>query len=257
MKRVLGVALALAAMAGASGFAQTTSSGAEPSHAIQGGFVPLDRVVAVIGGDVLLQSDVEEEMRFAAIEPFQASGSGDSPESAMRRLIDRALILRQMKEQQQFDINISDADVEKALTQLRTHLPDCAKYECATEAGWKSFLAAHELTEQEVVEHWKQRLAILRFIDLRFRTGIRISQESVDEYYAKTVVPTFQRAHQRPPLLKDVSPRIQELLLQRQVNGLLQDWLKSLQAEGSVRILDPAYANAFGGATGSNGDEQE
>jgi len=36
-----------------------------------------------------------------------------------------------------------------------------------------------------------------------------------------------------------VSDRIQEVLLQQRVNKLLDDWLTSLRAEGSVRILRP------------------
>ena len=59
------------------------------------------------------------------------------------------------------------------------------------------------------------------------------------------------------PPLKSVSARIQEVLLQQQVNVLLQDWLKSLRDEGTVRIIDPAYAGAINAATTSQTDEEE
>jgi len=250
MRRLATLALISLVAAVTCGYAQTGSSSSG-----NGKFAILDHVVAVINGDVLLQSDVDEEVHFVALEPFQTGAGGDARQSAMRRLINRALILQQMKEQQQFDINITDADVQKSLDDLRSHLPQCAKYNCKTEAGWKAFLAANDLTSEEVAAHWKQRLEILRFIDLRFRTGIRIPHESVEEYYAKSVVPAFERQHQKPPPLKEVSSRIQEVLLQQQVNGLLQDWLTSLRSEGSVRILDPAYATADEAA--SRTDEEE
>jgi len=242
MRRFFACALVLLTLSG-SGYAQTAASSADG-----GKFVVLDHVVAVINGQVLLESDVEEEMHFAVLEPFQANAGRDSRLSAMRRLINRSLIEQQMKGQQQFDITISDADVEKSLAELRSHLPQCAKYDCKTDAGWKAFLAANDLTVDEVNGYWKQRLAILRFIDLRFRTGIRISHESIAEYYAKSVVPAFERQHETAPPLESVSARIQEVLLQQQVNGLLQDWLTSLRGEGSVRILDPAYAQAANAA---------
>ena len=204
--------------------------------------VVLDRVIAVINHDVLLQSDVDEEMHFATLEPFQHH-DGDTRQNAMRRLIDRDLILQQMNEQQ-IKSDISDADLRKSLDEVRANLPQCAKYDCKTAAGWKAFLAANDLTDQEVTEHWKQRMAILHFIDVRFRTGIRIPQASIADYYAKSVVPEFARQHQVPPSLKSISGRIQEVLLQQQVNGMMQDWLKSLRDEGSVRIVDPEYAAA-------------
>jgi hypothetical protein len=239
--------MALLALAAGSGHAQNASvpNGSGPT-------VLLDRVVAVINGDVLLQSDVEEEMRFAALEPFGAGAGKDTRLDAMRRLINRDLILEQMKDQQVSTSKVTDAEVKKSLEDLRSRLPQCAKYDCKTTAGWKAFLAANDLTEQEVDEHWRQRLAILHFIDARFRTGIRIPQASIDDYYAKSVVPVFAREHAAAPPLKEIGARIEEVLLQKQVNGMLQEWLTSLRDEGSVRIVDPQYASL--GEPGTQGE---
>lgn len=212
--------------------------------------VVLDRVIAVINGDVILESDVKEEQRFAELEPFSVAPGSDTLLRAARRLANRTLILQQMKQQGGLGIKVSDEEVQKALTDLRTHLPACRKYHCTTDEGWNAFLTAHDLTEREVFDHWKQRLTILRFIDLRFRSGIRISNEEIAAYYQKSVVPVYEHQNEKPPALSELSQRIQEILLQQHVNGLLQDWLKSLRDEGSVQILDPAY----GQSSGSNED---
>ena len=206
--------------------------------------VVLDRVIAVINGDVILESDIKEELRFAQLEPFSVSPGSDTLMRASRRLANRTLILQQIKQQSGLGLNISDEDVQKALMDLRTHLPQCHQYHCNTEEGWNAFLAAHDLTEQEVFDHWKQRLTILKFIDLRFRSGIRIPNDEIEAYYKKSVVPVYEKQNQKPPALSEISQRIQEILLQQHVNGLLQDWLKSLRDEGSVQILDPAYGQS-------------
>jgi peptidyl-prolyl cis-trans isomerase SurA len=209
--------------------------------------VVLDRVVAVINGDVILESDVKEEQEFAQLEPFAVSPGSDTLKLAARRLANRTLILQQMKAQQGLNINVTDGEVQKALMDLRAHLPQCRRYHCLTDEGWKAFLAVHDLTEAEVFAHWKQRLMILKFIDLRFRSGIRISNEEVQDYYNKSVQPVYERQNEKPPALSDISQRIQEILLQQHVNGLLQDWLKSLREEGSVQVLDPAYGQSSDG----------
>jgi peptidyl-prolyl cis-trans isomerase SurA len=240
MRRILALAAICAALL--SGPAD-----ARPQPAAEGSAQPvvLDRVIAVINGDVLLQSDVNEELRFAALEPFSVSPGTDTLMRAGRRLANRTLILQQMR-QQELGIKVTDEEVEKALTDLRAHLPKCRQYNCVTEEGWKAFLAANDLTEQEVFNHWKRRLAILKFIDIRFRSGIRISNEEIDSYYQKSIVPVFERQKEKPPPLSEISQRIQEILLQQHVNGLLQDWLNSLRDEGSVQILDPAYGTSSG-----------
>ena len=50
-------------------------------------------------------------------------------------------------------------------------------------------------------------------------------------------------AEDAPPLEK-LLRAIQEILLQQRVNALLSDWLKSLQDQGQVEILDPALKAA-------------
>jgi hypothetical protein len=136
---------------------------------------------------------------------------------------------------------VTDDDVRKSLAELRTEIPPCKKANCTSAEGWQSFLKANGLTEQEVTDHWRQRLEILKFIDMRFGSSIRISRQDIQKYYHATVVPNFEKQKQATPSLTNVSPRIREILLQQQVNSMLRDWLQSLRAQGTVQILDPVY----------------
>jgi peptidyl-prolyl cis-trans isomerase SurA len=258
MKTLLTLAMVAAVLS--MGCSQACAQAADPSaaatiaQAAPGQPVVLDHVIAVINGDVLLQSDVDEERRFAVLEPFSVPVGSDTLSRAARRLANRTLILQQMKEQQ-LGITVSDEDLQKVLSDLRDHLPKCRKYKCTTEDGWKAYLAANDLTETEVNARWRQRLMILKFIDLRFRSGIRIPKEEIEAYYTKSILPAYAQQNEKPPPVAQLSDRIQELLLQQHVNGLLQDWLKSLRDEGSVQILDPAYGSSSGGQSGEEDDD--
>jgi hypothetical protein len=213
--------------------------------------VVLDHVVAVINGSVILQSDVNEEMDYAVLQPFSINDSDDTPQSALQRLIDRALILQQMETAQTVDPPTPEA-VQQSITQLRGLIPDCAHYQCKTDAGWQAFLKAHGLTGKEVEARWSQRLLLLSFIQSRFGAGVHITPAEIADYYNQTLVPQFHGKTVPPPTLAAVSNRIQEILLQQRVSSLLLDWLQSLKSEGSVSILDPAYGKV--GTTGA-GDE--
>jgi peptidyl-prolyl cis-trans isomerase SurA len=216
--------------------------------------VQLDHVVAVIGSNVILQSDVEQEMRLAALEPLQVLPGQNTPDRALRRLIDRTLILQQMREQDQ-PLTTPAPEVESALQELDKQIPECRqKFRCQTEQGWHEFLQAHQLDETEVRERWSQRMAMLRFIDLRFRSGIHVSPQEISAYYQKTLVPALEKDHQKAPPLRDVSSRIQEILLQQQVSGLFRDWLESLRDQGNVQIVDSAYSADLNSST--SGEDQ-
>ncbi len=208
--------------------------------------VVLDRVIALINGEVLLESDVREEMRVAVLQPISVPAGQNTAVNAAQRLIRRALILKQMKDQKQIDYSVSDDEVKKSLAELRTQLPICREIHCATEQGWQQFLKDNGITEKEAEDRWRQRLEILKFINIRFGAGIRISRQDIRKYYQASVVPAFEKLKEKPPTLEATTPRIQEILLQQQVNSMLRDWLESLREQGSVQILDPAYGQSSG-----------
>ncbi|MGB8535284.1 MAG: peptidylprolyl isomerase [Acidobacteriaceae bacterium] len=215
------------------------------------GAVVLDHVVAVINGSVILESDVQEEVRYGVLQPFSVNPARNTPQRALQRLIDRALILQQIQASQ-LAAPAAPEEVQQRLKELRAVIPECAQYHCQTEAGWQAFLKIHGLTEQEVEKHWIERMTVLSFIQSRFGSGVRVTPQEIADYYNKTLVP--QLHGQKPPPLASVSDRIQEILLQQRVSSLLLEWLQSLKSEGSVSILDPAYGQV--GTTGS-GDEAE
>jgi peptidyl-prolyl cis-trans isomerase SurA len=56
--------------------------------------VVLDRLVAVVNTDMILESDVDEERRFEEIQPYR-SAVDSTRARIIERLVDRALILQQ------------------------------------------------------------------------------------------------------------------------------------------------------------------
>jgi peptidyl-prolyl cis-trans isomerase SurA len=208
----------------------------QPIAPAAGQQVMLDSVVAIVNGDLILESDVDAEERFGAFQPFNES-KPETRQELVERLIDRALILQQMALQP--EPPIPDAQLERQLATLRKAIPNCAAYHCETDAGWEKFVAGQGFTMAEVSDRWRQRMAVLRFIEERFRMGIRIEQSDIDDYYRNTMLPVYEKQKVTPPAEAAIADRIQEILLQQRVNKLMDDWLTALRAEGSVRMMKP------------------
>jgi peptidyl-prolyl cis-trans isomerase SurA len=203
--------------------------------------VLVDQVIAVVNGDLILESDVDEERRFEAFQPLSEPAGKFSRTDAINRLIDRALILQQAKLQPENEVTLDEARAQ--LQQIRKDIPACKQYHCEIEEGWKKFVEAQGFTVPTLEERWRQRMQILKFIELRFQSGIRISAEEIKEYYEKTLLPEYATQKATPPPLDSISDRIQEILLQQRVSALLLDWLKSLKAQGTVRFMKPGEVN--------------
>ena len=214
--------------------AQSSGGPATPASPRQPGDV-IDRLVAVVNEDPVLDSDLDEERRFVDFLPITDPTGEYSRKRALQRLINRTLILQQAKIQVQQPI--PDSKVNAELAELRKDLPACKRYGCETDAGWQRFVSEHGFTTAELTERWRQRMQVLEFIELRFRGGIHISQEEVNSYYSKSLLPEYRKQGVAAPKLDAVADRVREVLLEQQVSSLLNDWLKSLRAQGSVRIL--------------------
>jgi peptidyl-prolyl cis-trans isomerase SurA len=201
--------------------------------------VVIDKVVAVVNNQAILASDLDNEIRLSVLDPNRGGQAVPTRAHALNQLIGRDLIQQQIRQDDAQAALPSQAEVNDRLTEIRKQLPNCVRENCATEAGWKAFLAAHGLTQLRVENYLRYRMEILRFIEQRFRQGVSISQREIETYYHDTLLPEYATGETRPPL-DQVSARIQEILLQQRVNVMFDEWLDNLRKQGGVEVLDPA-----------------
>lgn len=212
-------------------------------HAENGSAVQLDSVVAVVNRQVILASDIADDIQLSVLDPAPGASAKLTRRHALEELISRALIQQQIRRDDLPAIQPSASEVTARLEEIRKQLPACVRAHCSTDAGWKAFLAAHDLTQYRVQAYLRNRMEILRFIEERFRQGIQITQPQIETYYRDTLLPQYPPGMSAPPL-KEVSSRIQEILLEEQVNELFDNWLDNLRKQGDVEILDPALESA-------------
>jgi peptidyl-prolyl cis-trans isomerase SurA len=237
--------LGIAALACLIAFLAMPPAGRAQAPAASG--VVLDRVVAVVNRHVILASDLDDEIRLSILDP-DSGGQTLTRQRALDQLISRTLIDQQIGEEDARAAQPPQSEVDARLHEIRTELPACVRANCATDAGWNAFLAAHDLTAERVNAYLRYRLEILRFIEQRFRQGIRISQQEIAAYYHDTLLPQYAPGETVPPL-DQVAPRIEEILLQQQVNALFDEWLTNLRQEGDVEVLDPSLKSAKAAGT--------
>jgi peptidyl-prolyl cis-trans isomerase SurA len=203
----------------------------------------IDEVVAVVNRQTILKSDIEDELQLSVLDPSNNGQEQISEAQALDNLISRTLIQQQIRQEELPATEPTPAQVTARVEEIRNELPACVRANCQTDEGWKIFLARHELTPARVEAYLLNRLEILSFIEARFRQGIRISPEDVQKYYRETLLPQYP-AGQKPPPLEQVSNRIEEILLQQQVNVLFDTWLANLRKQGQIEVLDPALEAA-------------
>jgi peptidyl-prolyl cis-trans isomerase SurA len=195
----------------------------------------VDRIVAIVNGNIILQSDWDEALSFEALLTNRSLAvfTEDEKRATLDRLIDQELLREQMRSAD-FP-HPSDAEVSSRMSEARKLYP-----QVSSDQAWQAILAQYHLTEKELVAHVRQEIALMRLVDARLRPAVQIDSKSVEAYYRDQFVPQLKQAGSHEVPLSDVSSKIRELLTEKKVNELLVSWLQTLRSEGQVHIPAPS-----------------
>lgn len=225
----------------------TWSASARPADSNDEKASRLDRVVAVVNRQTILESDVEDEKQLAVLDPSNNGQEKISAQQALDQLISRTLIQQQIRQDDVQAAEPKPDEVAARVQAIRTQLPVCVHADCKSDQGWKGFLARHDLTPERVDAYVRNRIKILSFIEIRFRQGIRIAPEEIASYYREKLLPQYAAGEKAPPL-DQISSRIEEILLEQKVNVLFDSWLTNLRKQGQIEVLDPALESSSAAA---------
>jgi peptidyl-prolyl cis-trans isomerase SurA len=191
----------------------------------------VDRIVAIVNGNIILQSDWDEALSFEALLTNRslAEFTEDDKRAVLDRLIDQELLREQMKSADFPHANA--AEVSSRLNEARKLYP-----QASSDEAWRAILAQYHLTEKDFVAHVRRQIELMRLVDARLRPAVQIDSKSIEAYYREQFVPQLKQAGSREVPLSDVSSKIRELLTEKKVNELLISWLQTLRSEGQVHI---------------------
>jgi peptidyl-prolyl cis-trans isomerase SurA len=194
----------------------------------------LDRIVAAVNGRIILQSDWDAAIRYAALVDNRALDqlSVDDRKAALDRLIDQELLEEQMGST---DVkHASDEQVIQRLGEVRRQYPQAQDAQ-----GWQAVLAQYGFTEDDLKQRVALQLELTRLVDVRLRPGVDIDAQSIESYYNQELLPQLRESGAKEVPLAEVSPKIRELLTEQKVNELLVAWLQNLRSGSDIQTEEP------------------
>lgn len=200
------------------------------------GAVIIDRIAVVVGNQVITESEMDQEIRLTAFlnnEPVKITP--ETKRQAADRLIEQKLVSRELV-WSRYNVP-SEAQVKPMLESLikdRFH---------GSEAELRSALEKYGITEQDLKDYLLWRVTLLRFIDFRFRPGILVTDQEIQEYYNDTILPLEKAAHpgRQVPTLEDMRGRIEQVLTERRIDQQLDDWLKRARERAAIEFREGAF----------------
>jgi hypothetical protein len=189
-------------------------------------------VVASIGPIAITESDVELEYRFERF--LDAQWPPPPPDSAALAAAREHLTYQILLTREENPGPAEQAESEKSASERLAAL----RKEFAHPEDFQRALQDLGMTETEVLIRLAQQELLLRLIDQRLRPEASPSEEEVADYYRSTFVPEFQKQNRgaAAPPLAEVESQIREVLVQKRMNALLDQWIEELKPTTRVRF---------------------
>jgi parvulin-like peptidyl-prolyl isomerase len=188
----------------------------------------IDRIVARVEDEVILQSDVDQLARYQTL----VDGKAESNEQILDRLIDQ-WIVRKEAQASQFPA-ASDADVQRGLQRLQRSFAKKEDFDAQRE---KAGLNDEELQQMVIAQTY-----LSNYLDSRFRPTVQVDEKAIRDFYDTAVIPRAKARGQEPPSLDTARDVIQEVLTQRGIDEQADKWLK----ESRTRLSITKYLNEGG-----------
>jgi hypothetical protein len=179
----------------------------------------IDRILAVVDGAIIMQSDVALAVRLALVP---GSAAGDTVPTALDALIERRLILEEVDRYAPPDP--PDADIDRRLSEIRTR----------AGVRFETVLLETGLSVEQVRRQLRDDLRIESYLQQRFG-AMQPSDDEVAQYYRDHQA-EFTRDGTVVPL-DTVREAVRAAVIAERRGATIRDWITGLRRRANVNVL--------------------
>jgi hypothetical protein len=189
----------------------------------------VDRLAVSVATEIITEQQILLHLRTAAfLNGEKPDLSAKSKRQAAQKLIELALIGIEMRTNKYPPPAKEQVDrLEAAIARERFS---------GNREAYLAALSKSNVPEAELRDSLRWQLAVLSFIDFRFRPGVQITEEEIRDFYDFDFKESFvkSRPGQRLPDYGQARRGILEAITQQRIDNLLDRWLN--QTESSTRV---------------------
>jgi hypothetical protein len=189
----------------------------------------VDRIVARIEDDIILQSQVRELGAFQQLIEGRAEGD----DQLLSELIEQWVV--QTEAASSRFPEPAQSEVDRELARLTSNF--------AAPAAYSAKLNELGLSASQVRQLLVRQIYVERYLDYKFRPSVLIESANIDAYYQKELLPELAKKNQPAPARSQVEEQIRELLIQRGISNLTAKWLDETKSRLKIE-LTPAGAKS-------------
>ena len=188
----------------------------------------VDQILMLVNDDVITRSDVIWSLAIDPNAPNPAEGvSSDLLKQKLDVLIGQQLILQEALRIPSADI--SQDEVRKKLASIIASFKN--------EAAFRQRVEAVGLNSEKLEELTRRQLIIDKFVEFRFETFVLVTEQEIQDFYEKNLVPEIKKRGAVPPPVAEVHDMISQRLKVEKVNMEIDRWLEESRQRAELVLL--------------------
>ena len=185
----------------------------------------VDRIVARIEDDIILQSQVRELGSFQVL----IDGQAESDDKLLQELIEQWVVATEANASH-FP-QPAEFEVDREMARLVAQFPNVEKYQARLKELGISDNQVRQLLIRQIYDE--------RYVDYKFRPSVQVPAADIQDYYRKELLPELAKKNQPAPAFTSVEEQIREVLTQREISALTAKWLDDTKSRLKIEIEVP------------------
>ena len=194
----------------------------------------IDRIAVTVENQVITESEIMHEIRLTAfLNGEKLDFSPDAKRKAAGRLVEQKLIRREIDLGRY--VQPDPAEVEPVLKQVLAQ-------RFQTPQQYQDALKEYGITEEDLKAHLLWQTTLVRFIDVRFRPGVQVSDEEVRQYVAKEF-PALQKQAGAGDYtdLDGVRQKIEQAIVAQKIDQQMDQWLEETKKRTRIEYRPEVF----------------
>jgi len=188
----------------------------------------IDRLLAAVNRKVITEGDLRLARNLNVLVGFGRMTPPGSRAEEIDQLINRELLRQELEH---FPLQPEDQSrADQRMEEL--------KQGYAEIGGITYVLRGLGLQETEIETYLALQVAMMRFIEVRFRPFVGVTEAEIEEYYRTQLEPKLRESGSRIPPLEEVSKQIEGHLMDSKVSREMDAWIQNLRQHSEIELFE-------------------
>jgi hypothetical protein len=194
----------------------------------------IDRIAVSVGKHVITASDIDREIRVTAfLNGAAADFAPGTRRAAAGRMVEQALVRNELETSRY--PTPAPKEIDPVVAQLK-------KDRFPNAPDFQSSLNQYGITEQDLRDELLWQRTLLSFVDVRFRPSVQVTDQEIEDYFEKTVLPAAQAAHKGGAVtLDDYRDEIDATLTGQREDAEMSRWLDLAKKRTDIVYHEEAF----------------